>query len=740
MHQRPTIVYDTMPAARRKATKATESSPPSKKRVTDKATETSTDQIQKVTGSVDVDIRKLYHECVLDGSESQRIDKCHEWDDKGAIAEIIWPFLTTNLNSKEYFHACHLLVILVSLHFWEGSFSSDSSVIDNLKGEESTINKVLETLLYKTEKKDFPLQTQIIHFLIVGMASNNAYLHKAILNHTSGVAIMHWLPSRRQELELKKSAGLRRKFTKSQKKPMWIVQNMEHVMALLEGHSEYGPLVNILSQKSTDPEDLTKDVPLSVWNFLHRSLEFLIDLLSATSSRYFLSTYLDAIHFSVRCRLSVGNRFATPENLRLVQHLLSRVNGLLAFPIDGATQSHLSKVDVVSRHHSRATTLQKMAYRHFPQDLQQVVYAGVGLLCAEQKKSAYLDRFFVGFSDKSLLELLYKMRLVPDQDPELTRDYLLQVLGNYLSIPPYPMDQLRSLPLYPTEAMLWDHSIIPPSSSQLRATQALALPKLNARFLSFQDYLLRNFELVRLESAYEIRSDLVNVIKRLRPVLRQSMADDDIDDIQVKTQFDGWSRMALELVEPFRIVDVQPPKLGENVPSRVLAEVVVDLEPCGDAIRREWDEIGEFDNIFLVTIDASKMSGDPAPYMRDYHLHHGARKIWDSDSERRVPDEEDSTFPSRFGVTLVRGCMVLQVRNEQGTVLSEPGTIIPNDQRNSTKRIFKVMMDSAQFAMDSKSSTGTDKYQVCTKYTLVSQMCITPLLTLFLVHRLSIWL
>jgi intron-binding protein aquarius len=183
-------------------------------------------------------------------------------------------------------------------------------------------------------------------------------------------------------------------------------------------------------------------------------------------------------------------------------------------------------------------------------------------------------------------------------------------------------------------------------------------------------------------------------------------------NIQLKTEFNGWSRMALELMQPLDILEVQPPKLGETVSSRVVAEIVVDLELCGDAIRREWAEIGEYDNLFLVAIDASKMSGNLAPLLRDYHLQHGAHKAWDSDSERRVPDEEDSTFPERFGITLVRGCMVLQVRNEQGTLLSEPGAQISDEDRGSTKRIFRVAMDSAQYALDSNSAPGSDMYQV----------------------------
>lgn len=45
----------------------------------------------------------------------------------------------------------------------------------------------------------------------------------------------------------------------------------------------------------------------------------------------------------------------------------------------------------------------------------------------------------------------------------------------------------------------------------------LALPKLNLQFLTLHDYLLRNFNLFRLESTYEIRQDVEDVVTRMKP-------------------------------------------------------------------------------------------------------------------------------------------------------------------------------------------------------------------------------
>lgn len=42
----------------------------------------------------------------------------------------------------------------------------------------------------------------------------------------------------------------------------------------------------------------------------------------------------------------------------------------------------------------------------------------------------------------------------------------------------------------------------------------MALPKLNLQFLTFYDYLMRNFNLFRLEATYEIKEDILDVLKR----------------------------------------------------------------------------------------------------------------------------------------------------------------------------------------------------------------------------------
>jgi intron-binding protein aquarius len=74
-------------------------------------------------------------------------------------------------------------------------------------------------------------------------------------------------------------------------------------------------------------------------------------------------------------------------------------------------------------------------------------------------------------------------------------------------------EAINEMPLYPTESVLWDESQIPMMT--YAGDSALALPKLNLQFLTAHDYLLRNFNLFRLEATYEIREDLSDVLARV---------------------------------------------------------------------------------------------------------------------------------------------------------------------------------------------------------------------------------
>lgn len=485
------------------------------------------------------------------------------------------------------------------------------------------------------------------------------------------------------------------------------------------------------------PQDKLPEIQQEqAWKLIHRALELLCDLLTSMRVREHLVPYLVSIHWSIRTRQAMGTSTfsqAHPHML-LTQQLLERMNQWIhGFPPSSSSITYtdttsssplLSVSEWRTIHHRRAGIFQKMCHRYYSEQLPDVIYAGVGLLCAPptNHQTSYLRQSLGGLSDAEFAELLHRMRLIDahaESRPETyDRNFLLAVLEEYLVIPPDPLQELQSSPPYPTEQLLWDFSKIPPGHASLLSSPVLSVPKLLTQYLSFPDYLGRNFELVRLESAYGIRSDLTDVIRRVRPVLRQKLLEEHEDEMystsddvgsMLQTEFTGWARMALELQGKLQIIRVHKPLLGHRFPSQVIAEITVDLNPCGAAIRREWDELGEFDILFLVGIDASQMSGKQAPLLREYLRHQiGGMGGGNSSAEQRLHDEDDRTFPERFGVVLVRGCTILQVRDEAGKDISDPSN---EGKPSGTRRIYRVALDPMQFSMDLNSPSGTDIYK-----------------------------
>ena len=59
------------------------------------------------------------------------------------------------------------------------------------------------------------------------------------------------------------------------------------------------------------------------------------------------------------------------------------------------------------------------------------------------------------------------------------------------------IDAINATPLYPNEKVLWNPASV--KTDYYSGEHCLALPKLNLQFLTVHDYLLRNYNLYRLE-------------------------------------------------------------------------------------------------------------------------------------------------------------------------------------------------------------------------------------------------
>lgn len=614
----------------------------------------------------------------------------------------------------------------------------------------------------RSSSHQYVISTQIVQFLITSYSSmelrpksladnaastsSDAVLAGPLVD-LSGVRLWHFVPSRKRYLEMRRDGMLKNRYgwfvSRSRESGVDVV-DVGFLPEVVRGVLDAVLEEDAGGKNKDDDNDGNNDNALTNSArrmYISKCLELIIDLLSYPQTRTHVGPYIASHQLAVLLGLSKLYRDASFVLFRQQVDMIIDSERTEAISTSNDEMSNLPYQDVASRSvHQRAHTLQKLLHRHHPRETSEVVFAGVGRVT----DPSWLREKMGYWKEDTLYDVCYRSRLVDDDEDTMVsslgstarlaerlgcqrRELLSSILLYHHSARKNDAVLLSSTPLYPTETLLWDPYSVPPGNyygnghSPSRIMESLSLPKLNARFLSASDYLLRNFRLFRLESAYEIRSDIVDVVKRMMPTrkadgyVNNSNYYENVhetgnggDDLFGKTQFNGWARMGLELKsnreekQGLRIIRVDPPKLGERVPASVIAEVVIDLYHCATSLISEWSEIGEFDNLFLVSVDASKMSGAPAPMIEG--------------RDRRVPDEEDFTFPQRQGIQAVRGCMVLEVRDEAGVVLSDPALAYEEGGRPEPKgkrRYLRVALDPAQYAADATgngSSLGIDVY------------------------------
>lgn len=150
---------------------------------------------------------------------------------------------------------------------------------------------------------------------------------------------------------------------------------------------------------------------------------------------------------------------------------------------------------------------------------------------------AALLKHFESLNQEQLIQLCQLLNIrttnITDSEAEHSRTMLLEVLLLQFEKRHSQIERINALPLYPDENALFEDAAV--KEEMYNADRPLALPKLNLQFLTLHDYLLRNFNLFRLESNYEIRQDIEDAVRRLGP---------RAGSIDGATVFSGWSRMA----------------------------------------------------------------------------------------------------------------------------------------------------------------------------------------------------
>ncbi|PON51181.1 Intron-binding protein aquarius [Trema orientale] len=393
--------------------------------------------------------------------------------------------------------------------------------------------------------------------------------------------------------------------------------------------------------------------------YCERFMEFLIDLLSQLPTRRYLRPLVADVAVVAKCHLSALYRH---EKGKLFAQLVDLLQFYEGFEINDHVGTQLTDDEVLQSHYDRLQSFQLLAFKKVPK-LRGLALANIGAI----NKRNDLSKKLSILSPKELKDLVCcKLKLVSEDDPWSDRvDFLIEVMVSFFEKQRSQKEAINALPLYPNEQIMWDESVVP--SINYSGEGCLALPKLNLQFLTLHDYLLRNFNLFRLESTYEIREDIQEAVPHLLAYINN----------EGETAFRGWSRMAVPIKE-FKITEVKQPNIGEVKPSSVTAEVTFSISSYKAHIRSEWNALKEHDVLFLLSI---------RPSFEPLSAEEAAR----------------ASVPQRLGLQFVRGCEIIEIRDEEGTLMNDFTGRIKRDEWKPPKgelRTVTVALDTAQYHMD----------------------------------------
>lgn len=267
------------------------------------------------------------------------------------------------------------------------------------------------------------------------------------------------------------------------------------------------------------------------------------------------------------------------------------------FPIDDQTGLQLSRTQAYERHCRNLALLQRTALKEFKEKLTLLALSNYALI----GQRAELESFLKPLTDDELSQLCkllgFRTAYPPTAEVSQTRHLYTELLLSNFERPKAFQDTVRNLSIMPTEATLYEDSLL--RNETYDGSRPLAIPKLNLQYLSVGDFLWRAYILYRCESFFEVRKDIEETIERLLPV---------DGPLGRGTHFDGFSKMAIPIARP-AIIEVAPPNVGTQEPAFVRAEIALDTGRLADRVRMEWSALKQGDVVYLIAVSAKEKSG-----------------------------------------------------------------------------------------------------------------------------------
>jgi intron-binding protein aquarius len=282
---------------------------------------------------------------------------------------------------------------------------------------------------------------------------------------------------------------------------------------------------------------------------VQRSVEWMIDLLAQLPTRRYFKMYFEDV--LVLARLKTSAIVFSPKT----QKLIAMLRYYAEFEVDEFTGAALSAEEVALAHAARLGQLQEHAYQSAEGNEHLIKFAIANVAAIGSRYN--LEKMLKPLDEATVRQLAQSVGIGGDYPLSVIREGLLLFCQARNS----QVESINRIPLYPTETLLWDEALIP--AENYSGQTPLPLPKLTLQYLTFYDYLLRNYNLFRLEAAYELRQDVNNVITRMNP---SALTDGSV-------KFQGWARQALP-IRSAKILTVSEPLLGDSKPAQVKLEVM----------------------------------------------------------------------------------------------------------------------------------------------------------------------
>ena len=568
----------------------------------------------------------------------------------------LWPNFKENASKEHVFS----IILMINEKFRE---RVPAWMTFQLKPENfSTFFRAVLELSIRPTDVDFSTkeQTFILLFLDHCFTSMEIDLIRDQVQRLISLSMWTSLPEKRREMELKRNPKW---------KKYWKAINKKDAKATDEEREkakfERAFLSNLIKKYLTVLGTVeVNDLKADDVQYCEYFLMLMIDLEALLPTRRFFDTILDDSQLIVKSALSV---LASLKEGHLFGQLLDQLKFYAKFEISNATGEQLSEKETMLIHYDRITSLQKAVFTKYP-EMRKFALATVASI--DDRSS--LEKHFGSAKKDTLYDIAEFLCLVQEKSKVDLKDidtkFLKELLIHRHERKDSQLQELNEMPLYPTEEIIWDENIVP--GDFYNGEGVLALPKLNLQFLTLQDYLMRNFKLFQLESTYEIRGDIEDIVTRLKP-----WRPEDGNVI-----FNGWARMALP-INSFSIVEVAKPNIGCKQPSRVRADVTVNLS-VRENIKSEWENLRKHDVCFLVTV-RPPVAGAPVGF--DFM-------------------EE---FVTQVGLVYVRGCEVEGMLDDTGRVIEEGPE--PKPQLKGEARTFRVLLDCNQYHLDmEKTSKGEE--------------------------------